>query len=132
MQPKSTILVNMVSNGKGWLTGCGLHGYSLVSVPFLNWSIQYSLFAFKFAHVRYRLRRQCKMPGESAYVAIYTHCYDHSRFKGYSCYYARNGSINPGVRTGSVNAGVRAGLINPRVRLDTVNPRVRVGPVNLW
>ena len=32
----STILVYMILNGKGWLTGCALHGYSLVSVPFLT------------------------------------------------------------------------------------------------
>ena len=30
----STILVYTILNGKGFLTGCGLHGYSLVSVLF--------------------------------------------------------------------------------------------------
>ena len=38
----STILVYMILNGKGCLTGCGLHGYSRVPVLF-NWSIQYRL-----------------------------------------------------------------------------------------
>ena len=33
---KCTILVYMTLNGKGGLTGCGLHGYSLVSVLFLT------------------------------------------------------------------------------------------------
>ena len=31
----------MVLNGKGCLTGCVLHGYSLASIPFCNRSIQY-------------------------------------------------------------------------------------------
>ena len=30
----STVLVHMIINGKGHLTGSGLHGYGLVSVPF--------------------------------------------------------------------------------------------------
>ena len=37
MQPKNnkgTILVYMIINGKSGTTGCGLHGYSLVSVHF--------------------------------------------------------------------------------------------------
>ena len=37
----STILVCMILNGKGCLTGCDLHGYSLTSALF-NMSIQYS------------------------------------------------------------------------------------------
>ena len=44
---KSTILVYMILNCKGSLTGCGLHGYSLVSILFYR-SIQYScLFLYK-------------------------------------------------------------------------------------
>ena len=36
MQPlnNSTVLAHMILNGKGWLTGDGPHGYSLVSVLF--------------------------------------------------------------------------------------------------
>ena len=32
----NTILMYMILNGKGCLTGCGLHEYSLVSVLFIT------------------------------------------------------------------------------------------------
>ena len=38
----STILVYMILNGKGRLTGCGPHGYSLLFPGIFNMSIQYS------------------------------------------------------------------------------------------